>query len=464
LRVFSATPAVHGAWQLSLAGLYGWTSDAIETDDRSQSGTAGLLVGYSPWSFLTIGLSFAGQVASYEPADPEAESLVVGALGDISVSLRTGWALGGGFSLGALIDVWFPAGQGAFGAAGSAISPTALLLLSFTPERVPLGIHLDLGYRYDGSLNTLGDLDDLTPGHLLLSGASSAVHHVQTRLAIEYRLGPVAPLIELNADIPANGAANSAVLMGVGLRAWLGPRDEVQLTLAGEFALSSRPPAPDLTNEVVWSAPPRVGVFLGVAFRLPVFRQEVVAEEPEDEPEDEAETEDEPPEAQFGRIRGQVRCGGEPCGPGVRVLLEESGFSPMVPESEHGMFTTGALAVGSVAVRVTAPGHEPLSQEVAVAADQVVDVRFDLTPSPEADRPGIRGQVMDFQGQPVRATIQIPAMDLELQCDEAGRFAQDLTPGRWDVVIRANGYRTQHSAVEVQPEGVVVMNIELRPR
>jgi RNase P/RNase MRP subunit p29 len=463
LRVASATPAVRGAWHIALTGGYGWSPDVLDEGDQQQIGQARLALGYSPFPFLAFGLTFDGEIGSYEGGGTE-ESVVVGSLGDISLSARTGFALGAGFSIGLLVDVWFPAGRGAFDAVGSAISPTVLALVSFMPERVPLGIHFNLGYRYDASFDTIDNVAELSPAHLLLSGVTLASSHLLADVALEYRFGPVAPFVEAVTDVPLgnDGPSNTWAMLGIGLRAWLGPEDAVQLTAAVEIGLTGAPTAPDPAAGEAWYAPPLVGVGLGASFRLPVAR--AAPAEVEGERADEPVAAPAVPPVTLGQIRGSLRCNGAPCGPGTLVRLEESGFSPMVSDGESGEFATGRITTGVYQIRVTAPGYEPLSQPVEVVADEVTNLQLDLIPSPTATRPGIRGQVVDFDSNPIRATVRIPALDLEVQSAEDGTFAFDVEPGQWDIVVTADGYRTQHSRVEVAPEGVVVMNVEMRRR
>lgn len=463
LRVLSAPPATAGSWLLTTTGVYAWSPDVIVGDDRYQSGRALLALGYSPWSFLTIALSTILASDSYE--SPTGESVAVGVMGDIRLSLRTGWDLGRGFSLGALAEVWFPAGSGAFQVAGSAISPTIQTLFGFTPERVPLGVHLNLGYRYDGSYKILEDPTRLSEPQLFLSGVTMAAHHLLVSLAVEYRFGPVAPLLEISSDIPLGGGegARSSAVLGVGAKVWLGPGDAVQLLAALEIRLTEGATPPDPSTGEVWSAPPLLGVHIGAAFRLPVEEARLDEEEPEDEPETDVEpTPVEQP--QRGRIRGRLTCDEQVCAPGAAVRIEGSGFSPLAPDTETGEFTTGELPAGSYTLHATAPGFEPRSTPALVTAAGELNVELALARSAAAERPGLRGQVVDFDGQPVQAGIQIPALGVELQTDEEGRFQTDAEPGRWDVVITARGYRTQHTRVEVTQEGVVIMNIEMRRR
>ncbi len=464
LRALWASPAPAGSWVLSTTGVYAWSPDVIQDGDQYQTGRALLALGYSPWSFLTISLSTMLATDSHE--GPDGSSTAVGVMGDIWLSLRTGWDLGRGFSLGALAEVWFPADLGAFNIAGAAISPTILTMLGFTPERVPLGIHLNLGYRYDGSYNIIVDSSLHTQEQLFLSGVTMASHHLLVRLAVEYRIGPVAPLLEISSDIPIDkgGTEHSWAVLGVGARVWLGPADAVQLHAALEVRLTGGPPAPDPSTGEVWSSPPLLGVFVGATFRLPVEREET---RPEEEIEEETESEEEtisPSAPRTGRLRGRLSCGEDPCGPGAVVRIEGSGFSPLAPDTESGEFTTGELPEGSYVLHGTAPGHDERTESVEITAEGEVRVELALARSATAERPGVRGHVVDFDGQPVQAIVQIPALGIELQTDEQGLFQTDAEPGRWDVVITARGYRTQHTRVEVTHEGVVIMNIEMRRR
>jgi hypothetical protein len=466
-RTSSATPAIAGSWSIAAGASYGWDPDVlVEGDSRHRAG-ARLALGYSPWSFLTFSVAVDGAVDAYQWAGAAAESLVVGVFGDPRLGIRTGFDLGHGLALGGVFDLWIPSGRGAFQVVGDSLSPSILATFSFTPERFPLGLHLDFGYRHNRSLQMLGDVGQLTAEQLLLSGAVSSQHHLAVDLAVEYRLGPVAPYVELSVDVPVGGEAGDApaLLVGFGARAWLGPGDVAQLYLGMDFRAAGADATLDPAMATIVTAPPLLNVQFGVVFRLPVPREVAREAEPTaagDEPA-EAAAADEP--RPLGRIGGVVQCGGEPCGPTTRVAVARTGASPIAPDDATGRFASAELPAGSYEVEVTAEGREGRRLTVEVAPGAAADVSIDLPPaSGSAAGARVQGQVTNFQAAPVRATVLVPGLGVEIQTDEDGRFEIEAAPGRYEVVVSAEGYRTQHSRVQVRADETVVMNVELRGR
>jgi hypothetical protein len=464
-RLLTALPSVERSWLLSVAAGYGWEADVLAQGDRRQLVMGRLGVGFAPWRFLQIAVTADGVIEGYE--EPASDgSIVVGTLGDPRVSLRTGWELGAGFSVGGLFELWIPSGRGSFNLVGDALSPAVFGLLSFAPESVPLGLHLNVGYRHDRSVHMLGDLEQLTREQLLLSGANSGEHRLTVGLAVEYRVGPVAPYIETTGELPLDGdrISHSEVLVGFGSRFYLGPQDVVQLHLGAEFAALGAVPGETPSTSTIYTSPPLVNILFGVAFRLPVRspgQGETTVGEGCPEPQEPSE---EPASPQTGRMTGSVRCAQSSCGDAARVTIVGLGSSAFAPDEESGEFTTAELPTGTYEVVASAEGYQTQRQQVTVDADEQSTVTFDLQPRSQGEPTGIQGRVTDFEGQGVQATIRIPALGVELSCDEDGRFETEADPGRYEVFVSARGFRTQHTQVEVPRNGVAVMNIELRSR
>lgn len=470
-RTLSAVPAIRGGWHLVTTATYGWEGDVLAEGDARHLAGARFALGYSPWSFLTISLDARTGLEGYVWPEGNQDTLVLGVMGDPRLALRTGFALGAGFSLGAMAAVLFPSGWGSFNPSGSAISPTFAAMISFAPDRVPLGIHLEIAYRHDRSGELFGDREGLSRQHLLLAGVSSAYHHLELDLGVEYRIGPVAPFVELGADLPLGAdGVETFLMLGFGARLWLGPADAVQIHLGLDLRVTPAAEVPEPAAGVYPYEPPLLSVSLGVAFRLPVARAEGAAEprEPGEggEPDDRgAAGETGAPEApERGRIVGQVRCAGGPCGLSVRVGIAGTGGSSLAPDDRTGAFRSGALAPGTYRVTASAQGYVDSTQEVVVEPGGAAAVSFDLAAAQVVEPTRIQGVVRDFNGNPVAATVIIPVLGREIQADEQGRFEIDVEPGRHEVIVSAPGYATQHSRIDVRAHETVVMNVELRRR
>jgi hypothetical protein len=83
----------------------------------------------------------------------------------------------------------------------------------------------------------------------------------------------------------------------------------------------------------------------------------------------------------------------------------------------------------------------------------------------------IRGLVRSLKGTAVAAEIGIESENAadgaaapekeDLHADD-GRFEIDVAPGRYRVTIAATGYQTQTREVDVEENGVTVLNVDLR--
>lgn len=466
-RTLSGFASVPGSWVITATGAYGWQPELLLEGDAAHRSGSRLSLAYAPWRFLQIAVSIEQFVGLYVSPEEDYGGSVSGAVGDPRISLRTGWDLGTGFSLGAQAEVWVPSGMGDFSVALSAISPSVDVALSFAPESVPLGVHLQLGYHHNRSGQMLEQFSGYTPESLALSGVTSSMHHLFLGLALEYRLGPVAPFVEVTSDLPLDngGLDKTWLLVGLGARLWLGPRDAAQLSLGLEIRALEGGPDPDPIERLVWESPPLINVMVGFALTLPV------RQESRDGGEGEPTTGDSvtgdvprmPADVESGRVRGRVLCEGAPCGRGTVVEIIDSGGSPFAVDPESGAFTTTELAPGDYRLRATAGGAEPSTAEVTVVSGEVAEATLALNRSEDVVT-GIRGRVTDFNGRPVQAQIRIPSLEIELDSDEDGQFEVEAPPGSYQVMIWARGYQTQTSRQTVPQGGMVVMNVELRSR
>jgi hypothetical protein len=460
VRTLSGFAAVPGTWTISAHGSYGWQPDLLVEGDAEHSSWGRLALSYAPWSFLQAAISIDQFVALYLWPDADGGSLVLGAVGDPRISLRSGWDLGRGFSMAGQFELLIPAGTGAYDIIGSSLSPAVDVAITFAPDRIPLGVHLQVGYHHDRTGVLAESVEWLTPEQLAVSGITTSMHHLAYGLGLEYRIRAVAPFVEVTGDVPldTDGPAHSWLVIGFGARLWLGRGDAVQLLLALEIAALRADPEPDPATARVWDSPPLLNVLLGLTVRLPIRGEEAA-------PECEGETGDggapDTGRPAPGRISGRVLCGIVPCAAVTTVEVVGSGASPFTVDAEQGTFVTSELQPGAYRVVARSGSADERSANVTVVPGATVETTISF---PEVAPPasGIRGRVTDFNGVPLQARVRIPELDVEVQANAEGQFEVDVPPGQYQVVIWTEGFATQTTRVEVTNQGVVVMNIELR--
>jgi hypothetical protein len=95
----------------------------------------------------------------------------------------------------------------------------------------------------------------------------------------------------------------------------------------------------------------------------------------------------------------------------------------------------------------------------------------ELTLEPRPVQGQIRGLVRSLRGASVAADVSIDpesgaggavAVERIRRRAEGGRFEVDVPPGRYRVTISASGYQTQQRKVDVEENGVTVLNVDLR--
>jgi hypothetical protein len=129
----------------------------------------------------------------------------------------------------------------------------------------------------------------------------------------------------------------------------------------------------------------------------------------------------------------------------------------------------GAAPAPAVAPPPPAPAPVP---PITPTPPPTPPVEPEETPAAHPPRGQIRGLVRSLKGTPVAAEIRIeseapasaeagPPEPQALRAEE-GRFEIDVAPGRYRVTIAAPGYKTQKREVDIDENGVTVLNVDLR--
>lgn len=444
-RVFAAGPTRPALFLMSSAG-YGYTESVLNAGDSHQRAAGTLAVDGRPVPWLGLGLRLDGR---YDKHQSSALGNDDGWIGDPRVFVRADTALASTLRVGGRIGLWLP-GRAAPSVQLAAITPEASGALTFAPAGVPLWVTANAGYRINRSTRTATDAASLSASDRL-GLEMSAFDQALVGLAAAYGSGRAQGFAELTGELMVG--SGSPRLIESPLRAGGGVRfaitREVRLEAEAEAALSARP-ALSQSGPLV-PIPPRAAFWLGLAYRFGGAPPPAVAPPP---PPVVAK-----PTPAVGRREGRVvgADGSEPVAPVVNIQAE-GGARPVIVDGD-GRFTLTGKPGETLKVDAEADGYELETATVTLAAEP--EEPFVITLKRKLPGGQIRGLVRSFKGANLSAEIKISPLDLTLHTQD-GRFEADVAPGTYEVTITAPGYETQHRRVEVEKNGVTLLNADLR--
>jgi hypothetical protein len=117
------------------------------------------------------------------------------------------------------------------------------------------------------------------------------------------------------------------------------------------------------------------------------------------------------------------------------------------------------------------PAAEAVETSAAMAQPEAAAAQGAAPPAPaagateeQAGNAQVRGHIRSFSGEALRATIRVQPGDRKASTNDEGYFELDVPPGHYTVRLRAFGYASQTRRVQVDPNGVTVLNVELRKK
>lgn len=433
-------------------------------------GTLALMA--QPLRFLAAALVLDGRYDAHPDDVLGGSSSTVG---EPRLFVRASEAVGKSFALGAQLGVWVP-GAEAPSLRFDASTLDALVLATYAPPGEGLAVALDAGYRLDRSAQVLdakdrprlrrGDRLSLalsdSDAILLGLGASKRLGRGETSASHVELLGELTWDVLVGAKAPA--PRESPLRVGLGARYHLKEDDEtfgaLQLEARTEISLSARPPSGP--TDALVPIDPRFAILVGVRW-TPVLgaRPAKSTGKADIAVGGGAGATTAPVDA---AIRGRVTAEtGAPIA-GARVTVTSD--DPSQPGERtaetgaDGTFQMNDLRPGRVHVVVKATGFDEAGADAnAAAAATVMDVVMK-----KAIKPGqLRGLVRSFNGKPLAATVRVEPIGLEAKTDPDGTFQIDVPPGSYEVVVAATGHVGQRRPVQVEENGVTILNADLRP-
>ena len=450
----------------ALGAGYGVT-EGLGTESGSHhriAGTLGLAV--QPLRFFSAALMLDGR---YDKHPDDVLGSSSSTVGEPRLVARVADALGKSFALGGQLVLWMPGGE-APSVRPEASTLDATVLGTYAPPGTDLAVALNAGYRVDRSASSVdaAQRPRLRPGDRLSLQASD-FDAVLLGLGGSKRLGDVEVLGELTWDVligkTAPSATESPLRLGAGARYHVkvmdGALGNMQIELRSELGLGQRP-ASGPTDSFA-PIEPRFALLAGLRWVLPLTKAaptKTVTLVPGDGTTP-------LPAVVVGAVRGRVTGEtGEPIA-GARLTATTPPVGTAQAD-EHaaetgadGAFVVDNVRAGRARVVAKAPGYEETSVEVAVDPRAPVVANLAMK---RAIRPGqLRGLVRSFNGKPLAATIRVEPLNVETKTDADGTFQIDVPPGGYEVVVASPGYAGQRRPVQVEENGVTILNADLRP-
>jgi len=153
---------------------------------------------------------------------------------------------------------------------------------------------------------------------------------------------------------------------------------------------------------------------------------------------------------------------GEPLA-GALVTADGHDLPPVASEPATGRFLTYPLPAGTVRLRVTREGYEPVAQELTLSGGQTAAFEFRLQ---SAVKPARFLLSASAEGKPVAATVTLKGPKEEQLALPPGASAPaklELPAGQYTVTVKAEGFLAQTREVQVSEGGELKLAFELAP-
>jgi hypothetical protein len=392
-----------------------------------------------------------------------------GLVGDPRLFIRADQALGDGFRLGARFGLWVP-GRDAPSFDSGAISPELVGAVSYVPPAGIFGLTANVGYRLDRGARSAPDAPALSAGDRLALGVS-AFDEVLLGAAATVGRGPAQGFVEASWELLVGSghptALASPLVVGAGARFAIGPN--LRLEAEAEVSPSSRPDVGPMAPLV--PVPPRLAIWLGLTYRFGAESPPAAAvAPPAPSPAPPAPTAPPPAAPATAELVGRVTAADGRKLSDLRVAIVGGDDARDVTVDDDGAFHSQGKPGEEVTVTVEAAGCVPVRTAATLVAGSPTEL--DIKLQRQAPRGQIRGQVRSLKGSAVAAEIRIEpetaadgatgASGTKSLRADGGRFEIDVPPGRYRVTISAPGYQIQNRSVEVEENGVTLLNIDLR--
>lgn len=467
-RVLSVGSAPLGPFLL-VSGGYGYTESVLHMGDAHHRVAGAVAVHERPVPWLDLALRLDGRYDAHNVPGQRGDS---GFVGDPRFFARVERGRDRGLSLGARLGVWLP-GRNAPSVERSALSPELMGIASYVPPGSAIALTANLGYRLDRSAHSAPDAAMLSASDRLALGVSAfdqLLVGVAATVGRDSAQGFVEALAHVLVGNAAPGVGASPMFLAAGGR--FAVARDVRLEAAIDVSPSRRP---DTSPSAPLSPiPPRFAVWFGLSYRFGAASPSnssrpatpdaaaVVASAPGPLQPAALATASASLMGRVSSASAQPRTLAD-----LRVAIAAGDQRREVTVDDNGRFTAEGTAGEVLAVSVEAADHLPASATVKLrpGANQL-----DIALKPRSPGGHIRGLIRSLRGAAVAAQVAIetdtPAgtegQDSQSLRAEDGRFEVEVAPGRYRVTISAPGFDVQARRIEVEENGVTLLNVDLR--
>lgn len=437
------------SWGISGNVGYGYTEDHPAAPGVHHQVLGRLSVSGRPLQWLTLsGSSRLRHDRHSGDALGEDEGTAI----DSQLSFVAGDRLSSELSMGARLQARF---TDAAGLGESLANPAveAVWLTSFAPAHASIELLGMIGYRLDFTGNTVDAPSRYRTGDRLALGVSE-FDAVPLALGGRYHWGEASAFLELGGDwllgegVPEPSQFPWRASLGVAT-----PLSDLLLgTVVFDTSLSARHEATD--TESLFAVEPRFRLIAGLSTSFSLEAIEVAPRPP-------SQTEP-PPKLEpllTSVLLVQVTSPeGDPISD-ASVQIEREGAKTDVPHANLETYRLPDVKRGTVQLYVSADRLLPVTREVELTEDKVV-VPIQLQVAGSTGQ--IRGVVRSFSGKGLMTRIRIEPLGEKRVTSASGAFTIDVPPGRYEIVLEADGHLAQRRSVKVAADGVVVLNADLR--
>jgi hypothetical protein len=424
---------------------YGYT-EALAPEDGAHHRLSVRVAGALP---VVPWLTLAPVVdARYDKHEDDSGGVIDGALA-VRGSFQSGE-----LRLGIELEPWVS------GAEKASTTAKALSLDSRVLAALALGnglLGLSAGYRLDRGSEAGQNAPELGFGDRVALGLSD-FDAVIVGLGGRVFVGKTELLAEATGDLLVGGDApplsESPLRVLGGVRQALSKRLSAELLV--EASLSKRPEvAPDSSLVPI---EPRVSAFAGIRCR---FSSEPKAAPPPEAPPPPFPTVAPvaPPVSNDAPLEVVVNDEQGVSVTGAKVSFTSGPTSRELSGDASGHYRDEHVPKGPGKLSIAASGFEAFEKPFELKAGTPLKLEVTLTGLPPPSQ--VRGVVRSFGGQGLAARVRVAPLGTEVTTDATGAFQVDVPPGSYEVTIEADGYEKQTRQVNVDPQGVVILNADL---